>query len=245
MRAVVLTLPQIVEVSRLRKQITGDECDHFRIAATILTQVENDRVDVAKEVHGRNGSGAASIGVGEHIELQVADIAGENLDLVEAAVHPFHLFAILRSGISIGGALWSLRHWSRTKVHTQVLVVAHGLKIVREHVREGVAVSDRIVFAFFLPNANGLLHFLCGFWKNVELVQVGDRTVDDASTRSCIDFEIQVRHRGSGRNRPQSKDDYHRGITVLHLDFSKGLRIAVALLYQKFDVPRLALDDFE
>lgn len=52
-RRVALAGLEIVEVSRLVEQVACDETNHGRIAAAILTQIEDERIGVGHKAHCR------------------------------------------------------------------------------------------------------------------------------------------------------------------------------------------------
>jgi hypothetical protein len=88
----------------LSRQVAGNERHHFRIAAAVLSQIENDRIYIAEEIHRRRCGEAANFRIGKHIEFHVANVPGKNLYLIEATIHVFHLLAILGNRVSIRGA---------------------------------------------------------------------------------------------------------------------------------------------
>ncbi len=132
------------------KEVGGNEGDHLGVAAAIFAQVEDDGVHVGKEIHGGNGGGPAHFRVSEKIELQVADVAGEDVHLVETAVHALHVLAVAGALVGIRRAFGTVRHRRGAEVHAEMLVVADFLKILGQLFGEGVTVGDGIVVTFLL-----------------------------------------------------------------------------------------------
>ena len=200
---------------------------------------------MGEEIHGRDRGGPADFRIGEHIELQVADVSGKDLQLFESAIHALHLFAILRRGFRIVRAWRSLREWHGAEIDAQVQVVADFAKIAGEHGGEDIAFGDGIILAAFLACAHGLLHLFRGFGRNIGLVELGNDAVDHTDARGGVDLEIDVaRHQGARRNGADCEVSYLSGI-VFHGQRADGLRVAVVFLDEKFDPERFALFDGE
>jgi hypothetical protein len=132
LRALVLfTVVEIIEVGRLVEEVGRDEGDHLGIAAAVFAEVEDDGVDMGEKVHGGDGGWAAEVRISEKIELQVADVAGQNLNFCEPAVGM--LQRLSEHGFLLGA--WALlvgRKLVRAVVDVQMLVVADFLQVFGE-----------------------------------------------------------------------------------------------------------------
>ena len=74
------------------EEVGADERDHRRVAAAVLAQVDDERVGVGEEVEDRRRrSRRPTSGVEEAAELDVADVARQPLDLLEAVVDARHV----------------------------------------------------------------------------------------------------------------------------------------------------------
>ncbi len=82
------------------EEVGADERDHAGVAAAVLAQVDDDGVGVGEEVEDGGDRLGAALGVEEAAELDVADVARQALDLLEAVVDARHLAAEL---LALGG----------------------------------------------------------------------------------------------------------------------------------------------
>ena len=124
----------------LAEEVAAHELDGRRIAAAVLAHVEDDRVAVGYERHGRRYGVARHLGWRETAHVHVADVALQVLDAREAEVlgtHPFH------PGSTSGGGVFTLHlgTFRRQSSHAHVLVAADLLENSRQRVGE----SARIV----------------------------------------------------------------------------------------------------
>src|SRR5256885_7196447 len=227
----------MVQMSGLVKKKGGKKGALFGIATAVFAQVENNCVDIGEEIHGGDGRGSTNVGIAEKAEFQIADIAGKMFDFFKAAIHFFHLLALLRDffgvGFCIGGAFG---HFDGAVIHVQVLVVADGLKIVGEFGRERVAVVDGVVVAMLLVSAHGVFHFFGRVGEYVELVEIFDGAVDDAGARGGVNFESDVGKICVGRKRLEPEAGDFGGIGVFDVEIADRFGGAVALFDEEFDV---------
>src|SRR5438552_18967036 len=131
---------------RASEKISAEQRHHAWTAATVLAQINNQRIRIGEKVHGRCGGLArASLRLHKSIKLQVADVAAQALHFLEAEVH-------LSGRI---GARWRprrrfARSWHRWQrpiavVDIQVLIVADLSQVVSERLAEGGGASDAVI----------------------------------------------------------------------------------------------------
>ena len=73
---------------RLVEEVAGDELDHAGGAAPVATQVEDESIAAAEEVHRRDGhrSRLAESRLIEAAQIEVADVAGEALHALKSVI---------------------------------------------------------------------------------------------------------------------------------------------------------------
>jgi hypothetical protein len=74
------------------------------MTAAVVTQVEDERVDLAERAQRRRRFRAADLHLREHVELDVADVAVEPLGLLEPAVDALELLAKSGLVLSVGSS---------------------------------------------------------------------------------------------------------------------------------------------
>ncbi len=97
--------------------------------------------------------------------------------------------------------------------------MADFLQVIGEQRCKRFAISDNIIFAFFLPHPQGLFHFLRSLREDIKLVQVGYGPVDDARPSGGVDLHIHVGRRHTGRDPAQAEAHDLGGIRSLGLLF--------------------------
>src|SRR5262245_28773475 len=102
----------------LIEKVAGDEGHHSRVAAVILAEVEDHGVCIRQKTHGCNYGRSADAWIHEGVELQVTNIARQNLHLFERAVVPLDLIAESRDLIWGWGP--SLRDLERAEAHVEM-----------------------------------------------------------------------------------------------------------------------------
>src|SRR3712207_928409 len=109
--------------------------DLIRVAAAVLAKVYDERVRVREEVErGRDRLAAAHLGGREAAQVEVADVAGQSLDALEAVVDAAEVAAYL---IALFGGRLAASVLARGDglvgvADAQVLVFAHGLQVRRQ-----------------------------------------------------------------------------------------------------------------
>jgi hypothetical protein len=92
---------QVRGIAEIGEEVGGDEGDHLRFAAAVITQIENDGIHVAMEIHRLGCRGTADPGFQERVEFQITDGGWELLDLLEGTIVALHLRSHARLGIRI------------------------------------------------------------------------------------------------------------------------------------------------
>jgi hypothetical protein len=183
-----LTSVEVIDVRSLREQIRRDERDHVRIAAAVVAHVEDHGVDIAerRECFGRLRR--AHVDGAEHVELDVADVAGELLRLHEAAIHPVEL--LLHARLVLGARLGlPLGRGPGHPAHVQVTIVADRLQVIRQRGGEGRAGRDRFVVAVIEVLAERLRHLLRERRVDVRIRELRRDRIDDPLRRLGVDVD--------------------------------------------------------
>src|SRR5215467_8984479 len=72
-------------MDRPRKEVRGHERDHDGVTARVVAKIDEERVAVGHEAHRGGRDAAADLGRTEGVELDVADVPGEDADVDEGA----------------------------------------------------------------------------------------------------------------------------------------------------------------
>jgi len=230
-------------MSSLVKEIGAGHGHHCRIAAAVFAHVVDDCIDVGEESHGGDQRWTACIRVAEHIEFQVADVAGEDFDFAETAVVMLGLLSVV-SLLLRGGFVGHVRRiFDRAEVDVEMLVVAHIAEISGEFEGEGVPIDDAIVVAGLLMGADGVDHFLADFRVDVVLGEIGGDAVDDMS--ALIGVDLDVLDYGARWDGTQAEVVYHVRLRGVEQNAADGDGCAGFLFDTETDLQRLAALDGE
>jgi len=159
---------QVVQVDRLRvEQVAAEELHHVGLAASVLPQVDDQRVRVGQEAHRRLERLAGELGRGEHPQVEVAEVPGQDLDPLEAEVVPAEVLLRPRESGSRG-----LRaRGPSLGPDPQVLVMADRLQVFRERAGEGLGVLAPVVASGLRSPADGSGQSLADLGEHVGLLQ--------------------------------------------------------------------------
>ena len=111
------------------EEVRGEKRDHRRVAAVVAAQIEDERVDVGEKAHHRRRGGAADRRIAEIVELDVADVARQQLGLLEAAVVVLKRARISGSTARIVREVFLRQHPRRT-VDMEMHIVADGMQML-------------------------------------------------------------------------------------------------------------------
>ena len=153
---------EAVQVRRAVEKVGHDGLNEGRAAAAVLSQVDNQRIGVAQEVHGRDGGRSRERRVVETVELEVADVAIEDLQFLELEVAlPASLEGQLMRDIGVLVALLVLlQELVAHELHAEVPVTADLAHVLRQLPSKLLHGLELVVLALLELAANVLLHLL-------------------------------------------------------------------------------------
>ena len=88
---VLFAVVDVDQVCRLIKEVAGNQCDHVRLSAAVLPQIEDESIGMGHKAHRCCHRWPAERGIHEAIELDVADVIGQDLNFAKGAVVVLHL----------------------------------------------------------------------------------------------------------------------------------------------------------
>ena len=151
-------------------------------------EVKDQRVGSGSEVHGRDGGWSGIRGAAEAAQLDVANVAVQAFDTLEAivaaALRCAHSIALLGVGVRTIGKPLSIEQDS------EMFVLAHLLQMRRQCVGKGARARDRVVLVPRGPLADRGSHLLSDVEEDVRVLELLDGAVDHTLLGRGVEHRI-------------------------------------------------------
>jgi hypothetical protein len=136
----------------------------------VVAQVEDQGIGIGYEGHRCDRRLAAFRGTEESVELDVADVACQHLDLVEGAVGALRHLLVQSQLLGGWGRVQVIGQPRGHETHRQMFVVTDVTQVRGEEVSKLVAFGDSVVVAVLLVTAQGFAHLLGEVGRDVALL---------------------------------------------------------------------------